>query len=177
MKVVHIYAQNVEVFANAVEGTDCKVNASSRIDDIFSSLYNYNARDVIGLVIFANPFTKKCAKLVRMFDQLFVFSRMPIIIVSDNATEILEGGYLRVENSELIALDSEENTISDTDINRIFATLLIKGTELYDLESCGMQSSVTERADVGGQASLEPSDDLKSLLAEIGITDKTNGRR
>lgn len=170
MRIVHVYAQNLEIFADMVEGTDCRICASSNIDDVFASLYNFNARDVIGLVIFANPFTKKCAKLVRAFDQLFVFSQMPIVIVADNASELV-ANYLRVKHSELLAVNSDENSISDTDLKRIFATLVIKGIDLYDLSVCGLdEESIAAQSAKPPVNSLEISDELKQLLEEIHIT-------
>ena len=101
------------MFADAVDGTECRLNASQDLDYLVASLQQFNARDVLGLVLFANPLTKKCLKLIRKFDDLFVFQHLPIIIISDEASALKAAGYFKVKNSTVYTLDSEDNSLSD----------------------------------------------------------------
>lgn len=167
MKIVHVYAKNLQMFIDAVKDTDCHLNASSDINYLLGSLQNYNARDVVGLVVFANPMTKKCLELIRKFDNLFVFKRMPIIVINDNATGLKEKGYFKVNNSELYVLNSEENSISDLDICSIFVTLLAYNDSIYDLSVCPLEHPKTLHNKVGDRKELVMSEELNILLKDI----------
>lgn len=169
MKIVHLYAKNLDIFTPDKNDVGWSINASTKVSDIIDSLYNFNVRNVLGLVVFANPITKNCLRLIKAFDSLFVFDKLPIVVISDNASELVADGTIKVKNSRLFALDSEENTISDIDVRRVFSTLLICNSEIYDLEPCGFGEDIkTERPDVDSR-SLEMSDELRGLLKDIGI--------
>lgn len=182
MKIVHVYTQNVQMFADAVEGTDCKLNASQDLDYLISSLQQFNARDVLGLILFANPLTKKCLRLIKKFDDLFVFKRFPIVIISDEATALKEAGYFRVKHSDVYCVDSEDNSISDIELNAIFTTLLIYSDEPYDLSVIPEERKAKEFARTHGEMH-EPtmSPQLAELLKTIerGESDESvlGGRR
>lgn len=150
MKIVHVYAKNLDVFIDAVKDTDCRLNASQDIDYLLGSLQNFNARDVMGLIVFANPMTKKCLRLMRKFDELFVFKRMPVIVISDAATELYSRGYFKLKHSDLYLINSEENSISDVEISAIFTTLLATADEIYDLMVCPPENKA-RRVDRGGE--------------------------
>lgn len=164
MKIVHVYAKNIQMFVDAVEGTDCKLNASKDLDYMMNSLQNFNSRDVIGLVVFANPFTKKCISLIEKFDSLHVFKKMPIVVVSDAATELRSQGIFNVKYSKLFVLDSEDNTISDLDISTIFTTLLAYTDSVYDLTLCPAEKSRDVSSHAGEASEKVMSEQLTSLL-------------
>ena len=148
MKIVHVYAKNLQIFVDAVKDTDCRLNASQDINYLTNSLQNFNARDVLGLVIFANPITKKCLNLIRRFDNLFSFKQMPIIIISDNANELYRDGYFRVKNSLIYLIDSEDNSISDVEMSQIFTTLLALSGNIYDLSCCTYEQRRANHSEV-----------------------------
>lgn len=176
MKIVHIYTKNVQMFADAVEGTDCRLNASQDLDYLVSSLQQFNARDVLGLILFANPLTKKCLKLIQKFDDLFVFKRFPIVIISDEATALKEAGYFRTKHSDVYCIDSEDNSISDIELNAVFTTLLIYSDEPYDLSVIPDERKVKEFARTHGErkeAVMSPQ--LIELLNTIGRGDSNEG--
>ena len=133
MKVIHLYARNLTLFEDALDGTGCRVNGSKDLGYMHKSLTSFNARDVMGLIVFRSPMTKKTLKLVRAFDDLFVFDPKPIVIISDQATALYASGKIKVKNSPLFLVDSEENTISDIDLKRVLATLSCVADEMYDM--------------------------------------------
>ena len=133
MKILHVYARNLSIFERALEGTGCRVNGSVDLTYMRRSFANFNARDTMGLVVFKNPMTKKTLKLIKAFDDLFVFSPMPIIVISNQATALYQARQLRVKNSPLFLIDSLEDTISDIDLKRIMATLSCMSGDMYDM--------------------------------------------
>ena len=134
MKIVHIYARNLKVFEEALEGTGCKINGSCHVNLLERSLANFNVRDVLGLVVFRRVMSKKTLKLIHTFDSLFVFKPLPIVIVCDDAVALVEQRKVTTKHCPLYALNSEEGTISDVDMNRIFTTLACWADEIYNLE-------------------------------------------
>lgn len=167
MKIVHVYAQNIQMFVDAVKDTDCRLNASKDIDYLLGSLQNYNARDVMGLVVFANPMTKKCLKLIRKFDDLFVFKQMPIIVVCDTASDLHARGYFHVKNSKLFLVNSEDNSLSDVELNAIFTTLVSFSDTMYDLTVCPPEVKEDTASGAGGDVEPEMSEQLVSLLQSL----------
>lgn len=169
MKIVHVYAKNIQMFVDAIEGTDLRLNASQDLDYLVSSLQQFNARDILGLVIFANPMTKKCLTLIKKFDSLFVFRRFPIIIISDEASALRDAGYFRVRHSDVYCVDSEDNSISDIEMNAIFTTLLTHSDELYDLSVIPDERRSKEFVRTHGEAKRATmSPQLVQLLNQLG---------
>lgn len=165
MKLIYVYAKNLDVFVEAAKDTDCRLNASVNVDYMLSSLSSFNARDVLGLIVFANPMTKKCLKLIKSFDDLF--TNRPIIVINDDAKNLFEAGYLRVK-SDLFLINSEENSISDVDINSAFATILAYQGKLYDLSVCPLEHKKVDNKDKDKEFKVkEMSEELKSLLESI----------
>lgn len=164
MKIIHVYAKNVQAFVEAAKDTDCRLNASSDLDYMLNSLQNYNARDVMGLVVFANPMTKKCLKLIQAFDELFVFKKMPIIVINDDVAQLRDRGILKVKNSKLFLVTSEENSISDIDMAQIFVTLLTFSDALYDLSICPPEVKAKVVNRVGERKEIEMSTQLLEFL-------------
>ena len=166
MKIVHVYAKNIQMFVDAVEGTDLCLNASVDLDYLLDSLQNFNARDVVGLVLFANPFTRKCVKLIEKFDNFFSFRPMPIILINDQATALYRAGHIKVSNSKLFLIDSEENSIADTELNSIFVTLLTFYDSMYDLSVCAREHVKLQPKNIVEQE-LRMSDELAEFLSSI----------
>ncbi len=176
MKIVHVYAQNVQMFADAVDGTECRLNASKDLDYLVSSLQQFNARDVLGLVLFANPMTKKCLKLIRKFDDLFVFKRLPIVIISDDATALKDAGYFRVKHSDIYVVDSEDNSISDVELNAVFTTLIASTDEVYDLSVIPAERKMKDYARTHGEREEKRmSQQLIDLLKQLGRSAPNEG--
>lgn len=169
MKIVHVYARNLQMFADAVDGTECRLNASQDLDYLVASLQQFNARDVLGLVLFANPLTKKCLKLIRKFDDLFVFQHLPIIIISDEASALKAAGYFKVKNSTVYTLDSEDNSLSDIEMNAIFTTLIVSSDEVYDLSVIPAERKIKEYTRTHGEIERPMmSAQLIELLNKLG---------
>lgn len=133
MKIAHIYAHNLQIFEDALEGTGCRINGSKNLDYLMQSLPNFNARDVMGLIVFRSHMTKKTLKLIKAFDDLFIFTPLPVIVICDDAYELYDAKKLRVKHSKLFLVNSVEGTISDIDVRKIFATLSCESGEMYDL--------------------------------------------
>lgn len=169
MKIVHVYAHNIQMFVDAVEGTECRLNASKDLDYLVSSLQQFNARDVLGLILFANPMTKKCLRLIRKFDDLFVFKRLPIVVISDDATALKEAGYFKVKNSDVYVVDSEDNSISDVELNAVFTTLIASTDEVYDLSVIPAERKAKEYMRTHGEREEKRmSQQLVDLLNQLG---------
>lgn len=135
MKIAHVYAKNLQIFTEALESTGCRVNGSQDVDYMLKSLANYNARDVMGLIVFRQHMTKKLLQLVTEFDSLFIFNPLPIVIVCDDAEELYAEGLVKVKNCPLFCVNSIEGTISDVDLQRIFTTLSVMSGSMYDLSA------------------------------------------
>ena len=133
LRIVHIYSHNLQVFEDALADTGCKINGSRNLEYLSKSLANFNVRDVMGLIVFKQNITRKCLKLMQQFDDLFVFNPRPIILICDNATELVNSGKVSIRNAPLFVIDSIEGTISDIDIQRAFSTMICLSTEIYDL--------------------------------------------
>lgn len=160
MKIVHVYAQNLQIFSDALESTGCRINGSRSVEYLIRSLPNYNARDVMGLIVYRQHMTKKTLKLVKAFDELFVFSPLPIIIVCDESYDLFEQGVLDVKYSPLFLVQSVEGTISDIDLRRIFTTLSCMSDTMYDLSEIN-QNRRYKTADV-----RQSSGDNRGSIAE-----------
>lgn len=171
MKIVHVLAKNMQMFIDAVEGTDCRLNASQDIEYLINSFQNFNARDVLGLVVFANPITKKCIKLVSKFDSLFVFRQMPIILISDNITDVWNQGFFKVENSKVFLVQSEDNSISDVEIRQIFTTLLAFSDSVYDLSACPLENKKKNQNHSGQECPRQMSEQLSAFLNSLNRSD------
>lgn len=177
MKIVHVYAKNIQMFDDAVKDTECRLNASQDLDYLVASLQQFNARDVLGLILFANPLTKKCLKLIRKFDDLFVFKRLPIVIISDQATALKEAGYFRVKHSDVYVVDSEDNSISDIELKAVFTTMIASTDDIYDLSVIAAEKKVKEYARTHGEITdRRMSPQLIDLLKRIGrgASDESN---
>lgn len=135
MKILHIFSRNLDIFSEAVEGTSCRINGSCDITYLSKSLQDYNARDVLGLVIFVKTLTKKLVKLISQFDELFFFSPKPIVVACDNAEALYAASAFSVHNSPLFLINTIDGTISDTDIRQIMATVCCLSGDIYDLSS------------------------------------------
>lgn len=170
MKIIHIYAQNLELFSDLVNGTECRINGSVNLNDVIDSIQFYNARDVLGLIVFANPVTKGCLRLIEEFDNYFSLNSKPIILIADNATELVDTRTVRTKHCKLYPLDSEEDTISDVELNMVFSTLTILGTSVYDLSSIGMvDEKQPKELLTPDRTNLTMSDDLMELLHDLNL--------
>ena len=167
MKIVHIFTQNIEPFADAVNGVSSSgihLNATGDIDYLIKSLVAFSFRDVLGLVVFANPIRKKTLELVKRFDTLNRFTHRPIILISDNIQEVWNAGYFKVKYSSVYLLKSEDNSISDIDISRIFTTLVALSDTIYDLSGTvfgtrNVKKGITEEPTM--------SDSLRDFLSSL----------
>lgn len=144
MKIVHVYAQNLKIFEDALDGTGCKVNGSCRLSTLQKSFPNFNVRDTLGLVVFSRVMTRKTLKLIQSFDELFVFNPLPIVVVCDDAVQLVEQGKIKTKHARLFALNSESGTISDVDLNRIFTTIACEADEIYYLDDVEKENAVNK---------------------------------
>ena len=171
MKIVHVLAQNLEIFENALEGTGCHINGTKKIDNMAKSLTQFNARDVMGLIVFKNPMTAKTIKLITYFDELFMFNSLPIILVSDQATALYNAGKIKVRYSPLFVVNSIDNTISDIDLRRIFATLSCVSGEMYnlgDIDIRGRENSADSGKGVESSRTTLLADEVLAAHAALG---------
>ena len=134
MKIAHVYARNLKIFSDALESTGCRINGSQNLTYLRKSLSNFNARDVMGLIVFRQHMTKRLLRLIKEFDELFVFNPLPIVVVCDDAEELVKERLLKVKNCPLFVVNSIGGTISDIDIRRIFTTLSVMSDTMYDLD-------------------------------------------
>ena len=137
MKILHVFSRNLDIFSEAVEGTSCRINGSCDITYLSRSLQDYNARDVLGLVIFVKTLTKKLVKLISQFDELFFFNPKPIVVACENAEALYAASAFSVHNSPLFLVNTVDGTISDTDLRQIMATVCCLSGDIYDLSSLG----------------------------------------
>ena len=135
MRIVHVHSLNLQLFEDAVSGTGHFVNGSTDPIKLLKSLQEYNARDVVGLVIFRRHLTKNCLRLLQYFDKLFELSPKPIVVVCDEAFALYRSGKLHVNNSPLYLVDSIDGTISNIDLGRIFTTLSFSVGDPYEFSS------------------------------------------
>lgn len=165
MKILHVLSSNLDIFSRAVEGTACRINGSCDIKYLAKSLQDFNARDVLGLVVFKQFLTKKMVKMVEQFDELLQFNPKPIVIICDNATALYAAGALRVRNSPLFLVDSIEGTMSDTDLRRIMATVCCLSDDIYDLS--GIPSLIKNSEKSKSDANCDMSGLADEVLKEL----------
>lgn len=168
MNIVHVYSQNLELLNPMVEGTQCHLNGSDDIERLAKSFSRYNARDVMGLIVHSGKFfTRRQAGLIAEFDRLFEFRHLPIILACDEAKDLVASGIVRVKNSRLFPVASVEGTLSDIDLDRIFATIAICSGEIYHLQNRSANKAILNSADVRSADNIERitmSDSLKDFL-------------
>lgn len=182
MKIVHIYSGNLSVFEDVLKGTGCCLNGSRNAQYLQKSFPNYNVRDVLGLIVFQQHITKRTLRLVKTFDDYFVFSPKPIVIVCDEAIELFQAGRIVVKNSPLYLIDSMDGTISDVDIERIFTTFVCVSGEMYDLRDVEQANGLgafgkkevlhatAEGVELDRQAHvLGDTDEILKQLQELGV--------
>lgn len=164
MKIVHLCANNLQIFEDALEGTGCKVCGTRKPSDARKAFAMYNARDVMGLVVYRQYLTKRLLSLIRAFDDMFVFDPKPIVLVCDDAEELCKTKVVKTKNSPLFAVNSVDGTISDIDICQIFTTLSCLSNEMYDLSEIGCVAE-GRRSAVSGEQETQSA----SLLADTII--------
>lgn len=161
MKIVHLCADNLQIFEDSLEGTGCKVCGARKVSDVKKAFALYNARDVMGLVVYKQYLTKRLLGLIKAFDDMFVFEPKPVVLVCDDAEELCKAKTVKTKNSPLFAVNSIDGTISDIDICRIFTTLSCLSNEMYDLSDIGFSGD--------GRRSVVPGEEetaSASLLAD-----------
>lgn len=163
MKIIHVHSLNLSIFEEAVKGTGCYINGSTDPITVLKTLQMYNVRDVFGLIVFRKHLTRKCLKLIGEFDSLFEFNPKPIIVICDDASELVKEKKLRVKNSPLYVIDSIGGTLSDIDINKAFVTLCCIADNLYDFD---VIDSAIPRQAVGEQATVNTVSVLARALQE-----------
>lgn len=172
MKIVHLCAENLQVFEDALEGTGCKICGARNPKDVRRALSHYNARDVMGLIVYKQHLTRRLLDLIHFFDELFVFDPKPVLLVCDDAEELCTDRIVTTKNSPLFALNSVDGTISDIDLCRIFTTLSCLSSEMYDLScvSTGTDApaSLLERTEKTQSTSLL-ADEIIRTYAELEV--------
>lgn len=133
MKIVHVLANNLNIWQNAVAGTDCLINGYIDIDELIESLPQYNIRDVIGFIFFPNSLTQSFFNKIYLFDNFFIYSRTVIVLIGDNSDNFIEQQDIKFKHIDLYSLNSENGSISDTDINNIFTLLLASYGDVYKI--------------------------------------------
>ena len=175
MKILHVFSRNLDIFSEAVEGTSCRINGSCDITYLSRSLQDYNARDVLGLVIFVKTLTKKLVKLISQFDELFFFNPKPIVVACENAEALYAASAFSVHNSPLFLVNTVDGTISDTDLRQIMATVCCLSGDIYDLSSLGSliksklveQESESVDEDTLSQDVLKELEDLRCVYEDL----------
>lgn len=174
MKVVHVYSRHLKIFEDALADTGCCMNGTKDLNYLMKSLPNFNARDVLGLVIFRQHLTKKTLRLVRTFDELFVFNPRPIIVMCDEATELYSTRVLKVKSSPLFLVNTLSGTVSDVELRRVFTTLVCMSSEMYNVRSVEQVHGIGDKGDnvsviSDGNATIKLVDEVLSELKELGV--------
>ena len=167
MKVVHIFAENVQLFVDYLAGTDIVPNASKDIKMMKSTISRYNARDVGGFIAFQTPVRRSTLEWVKQIDDFFELAPKPIIFISDQASALVSSGVLKTKNCPLYTVDSLDNSIGDIELNRVFTTIVLSSTEIYDLSFADRQKEKITKQPREWSV-LEPSDSLRELLEQEG---------
>lgn len=178
MNIVHVYSHNLELLNQAVDGTQCHLNGSDNVERLTRSLTRYNSRDVMGLIVYPGVhMTKSCLKLIKAFDDLFVFGKLPVIVICDDAVELAQRRIIKVNNSRLFAVNSIEGTVSDVDIHRVFATIATLSGTVYDLAPLGRKYKLAMSGvkDIKPEPSKELTEFLNSLGIEVGCNESNIG--
>lgn len=176
MKILHVHAKNLKIFEDALDSTACRVNGSQDLDYLLKSLTRYNCRDIMGLVIFRQTLTRKTLRLIRAFDELFIFDPRPIVVICDDAEQLYKEHKLRVKYAPLFLVNSVDGTISDADIRRVMTTLSCMTGEIYDLSEVEAKHRKREqsREDRQIQATLIADEVLQEISRLGGSTHAHN---
>lgn len=157
------------MFEEVLDGTGCCINGSREVDQLMKSIPNYNVRDVLGLIVFKQHLTRRVLHLIKMFDELFVLSPRPIVVICDNAEELYSSKVLRVKNSPLYLVNALGGTVSDLDLRRVFTTLVCVSGDMYNIRSVEQAYNLGNGS---SQLAIKPDRDdtinlVDSVLSEL----------
>lgn len=168
MKIVHVCAKNLQLFEDIIAGTGYKINGFQSAVQLESTLSRFNARDVLGLVIYQKHMTKGSLHLMRTFDAMFTFAPKPIIIVCDDAKEISKTKMFSMHHCTIYPLNSVDGTISDKDLNRIFTTLACLGDDMYDLSAIEQKNpESSDSTDTQSDGPVYIMDELENIYKNL----------
>lgn len=132
MKIIHLLANNIKIWAEYLDGTEYYVNAYTNIEDLETSIVNFNARDVLGFILYPSNISTSFLEFLDRIDKKFV-TKITVILVThqnDKGLQYISGRYKLLNIYNII---SEDNSISDVDINNAIILLLASNDAIYPL--------------------------------------------
>ncbi len=172
MKIVHINAQNLQVWENLTRDSQCLVNAHVQFEDMMETLPQYNTRDVLGIILFPKTLSTSLFKQLKQLDESFYFVKKPVVIIGDNIYkyfENIDSSYKSYKNLILYIQNSEGGTISDTDIHNIMTLLLAEHGGIYNIPANRFKKKNKKMLEI-----LKDSDSDASFVLKLMLGDDIN---
>ena len=81
MKIIHLLANNIKIWAEYLDKTEYYVNAFTTIDDLEESIIKFNARDVLGFILYPSSLNTAFLNFLSRIDKKYVTS-IPVILIT-----------------------------------------------------------------------------------------------
>lgn len=169
MKIVHICAQNLQIWEQLTKESQCLVNAHVQFNDLIETLPQYNTRDVLGVVLFPKILNTSVFRQLKQLDASFYFVKKPVVLIGDNISKLLEtadSSNKAYKNLILYIHNSESGTISDTDIHAIMTLLLAEHGGVYNIPKNRFQRKPVNVASVLKDTNSDASFVLDLMLGD-----------
>ena len=133
MKIIHLLANNIKIWAEYLDKTEYYVNAFTTIDDLEESIIKFNARDVLGFILYPSSLNTAFLNFLSRIDKMYVTSIPVILITSPEEDKTLQSLANKCTLLDIYNIVSEDNSISDIDINNSITLLLAANDAIYPL--------------------------------------------
>lgn len=131
MKIIHLLANNIKVWSSFLQKTEYHVNAYTDLGGLNKSLIQYNARDILGFILFPDNMDESVWKFLKRIDRMYQFRKMPVILISNNTDSEVVSTKKDFTSLEIYSIVAEDNSISDLDINNSILLLLALNDCVY----------------------------------------------
>ena len=133
MKILHIYSKNLDAWSSIIDPTCCCINGYSKFTKLADTINNYNIKDCLGIILHETTVNEATFKKLEILNATSFFVKFNVVVVGDDATASLSKHCNKYRNLNIYACDSDNGTISDTDINNIMTLLYAMDESIYDI--------------------------------------------
>ena len=133
MKIIHIYSKNLDAWSSLIDSTCCCINGYSKFTQLAKTINNYNVKDCLGIILHETTITEATFKKLEVLNAASFFMPFNVVVIGDDAVSILSKHCNKYVNLNIYACDSENQSISDTDIRNIMTLFYALDESIYDI--------------------------------------------
>lgn len=130
MKVIHLLANNIRVWADFLNKTEYYVNAYTSVKELEKSIVRFNARDVLGFILYPDFISEEFVRFLDRISESYM-TKMPVIIITEPNEKFISQLSGRYPTLDIYHVEAEDNTISDLDIKNSIVLLLAYNDNIY----------------------------------------------